>query len=509
MLVDAIYIQFAKELEAFLTIKTTVLSTDAINDLIEASGVKLTKKERSVTQLKAPNPKLIAYFKAHVFTKSAFVVATYDALSRHPWIVSSCHWSGLICDEAHELKGSSTHKTKALFGEGIDRAPLLHGQEYVPVLAMSGTFPKNRPGDWFVWTRLTAADSGVYSSGSVSDAQRRFDKRFDGLFYKEIWLKRGGGPPRKITVPAKGPPEHGDEIKAILAPFIVRRLKDEVDDLPPMKVHVHRIKTNGLYLDVIANMRSGRALSDASVALLSHHKLLNAKQEFVTESPTGGGLPSMKDLALAGKLSMVSSLDKASSVVDTISELGWTKTGTTDAFAVIVFHRSALAEASRQLALAGISHFTMSQDDTIEEREAKKTAFQSGERMAFLTSYGVGGTGLNLTRASRMIMIGLPWTDTALAQARDRIFRIGQTKPTTIVIALLKGSIDESTYYLIKHKGRANFKTAAVDKLRTKGGSIPAWATGSVLDHVDRLEENEGEAPEESTIRRPGSSWLS
>lgn len=502
--------QFSGELESFLTLKSVVLTTEFINECIEASGVKLTKKEKSVNQLKNPNPKLAAYFIEHVASKNAFVVATYDCLSRHPWIVSMVDWSGVICDEAHELKGSSTHKTRAIFGEGIDRAPLSRAGGYIPVLAMSGTFPKNRPGDWFVWVRLTEADYGVYTGGVLGEAQRRFDRRFDGLCYKEIWLRRGGGPPRKITVPDKGPPEHGDEIKAILAPNIIRRLKDEIEDLPTMRVHVKRVPSHGLYLDVLANIRTGQSLSVKSKDLLRHHHLLSDKDTFLTENPEEEETrKAVKASTLAGRLSMVSSLDKASGVVSTLTSMEWIGPQSNDeALAIVVFHRSALKEVSRQLDMAGVSHFTMSQEDTIEEREAKKKAFQAGERTAFVTTFGVGGTGLNLTRASRMAMVGLPWTDTALAQARDRIFRIGQRKSTSIVILLLSASIDESTYFLIKHKGRANFKTASVDKLRTKGVQLPAWATGSVLDHTDRPEETSDKSGESPKSTRPGSSWL-
>jgi superfamily II DNA or RNA helicase len=506
--------QFAGEIESFLTLKAKVLSTEDINLLIEAAGVRMPKKGQTMPQLKEAPEKLIKAFRKDVIGGHGFIVATYDCLSRHPWVVSAFDWSGVICDEAHELKGSNTHKTRAVFGDKIDRAPLLRDGRYIPILAMSGTFPKNRPGDWFVWTRLTEADGGVYTAGSLSDAQRRFDRRFDGLTYKEIWLRRGGGPARKVIVPDKGTPEHGDELKAILAPYLVRRLKDEINDLPPMRLQVRRTPSDGLYLDILMNIRTGKPLSQSSKDLLRRHDLLAANDTFKGEDPEDlDGKPSIAAASLAGKLAMVSALDKASGITSTLDSLGWIGGPTKDEpFVVIVFHRSALREVSRQLEMRGITHFTMSQDDAIEEREAKKTAFQSGERQAFVTTYGVGGTGLNLTRAARLLCAHLPWTDTALAQARDRIFRIGQTRPTSVVVLLLAASIDESTYYLIKHKGRANFKTASVDKMRTKGTSLPAWATGSVLDY-DVRRSGDQEASKDETEKdpddKPKSGWLS
>jgi len=508
--------QFSSEMESFLNLPATVLSTDVINSIVEASGVKMTKKEKGLNQIHAPNQKLVAYFREHVFSKNAFIVATYDCLSRHPWVVSLLPWSGVVCDEAHELKGSNTFKTKAIFGAGVDLAPLRREGGVIPLLAMSGTFPKNRPGDWFVWTRLTRADGGVYTDGALSDAQRRFDRRFDGLYYKEIWLRRGGGPARKIIIPDRGAPENSDELKAILAPHIVRRLKDELNDLPPMHLHVRRLPSNGLYMDILTNLRTGQPLNLQSRELLSRHNLLSSNGEFLDESGEDADVkPAVSAASLAGKLSLISSLDKASGGIKTLTALDWIGAAAGDeAFAVVAFHRSAVREISRALTEAGVSHFTMTQEDSIEERERKKQAFQSGERQAFVTTYGVGGTGLNLTRASRMALAGLPWTDSAMVQARDRIFRIGQTKPTKVVILLLAASIDESTYFMIRNKGRANFKTAAVDQMRRKGAALPGWATGSVLDFnaPDKTprsgDERERKDPDER-VKTKGSGWLS
>ena len=478
--------QFSSEIESFLNLRSVVVSTDTINELAQSCNVKFSKQAAGLGQLKNVDERLVVCFDEKICQTAAFVVVTYDCIARHPWIVSSLAWSGVICDEAHELKGSNTHKTRALFGQGIDMQPLKHGQHTTPVLAMSGTFPKNRPGDWFVWARLCDADTGVYTSGSLSDAQRRFDRRFDGLTYKEMWLRRGGGPARKVTIPHKGAPENGDELKAILAPFIIRRLKDEIDDLPTMRLMIKRMASGGLYLDMLSHIRGAGTLSPDSQELLRRSGVMGQNGSVIDESPEDQAQApqNLTAASLAGRLSMMSSLDKASTIKNTLDSLGWTgEKGDGKPFCIIVFHRSAMREVSHQLTAMGISHFTMSQDDSIEDRERKKTAFQAGERQAFVTTYGVGGTGLNLTRAARLLLAGLPWTDSAMTQARDRIYRIGQKNPCTIVVLLLTASIDESTYFLIKNKGRANFKTTTVDRMRGKSSALPGWATGSVLDY--------------------------
>jgi superfamily II DNA or RNA helicase len=212
---------------------------------------------------------------------------------------------------------------------------------------------------------------------------------------------------------------------------------------------------------------------------------------------------------------MISSLDKAAGILGTLSSLEWIgpKSDGTP-FVLIAFHRSAVKELSRQMEIAGIEYFSMTQEDSIEQREAKKTAFQNGERQAFITTYGVGGTGLNLTRASKLCLVNLPWIEGAVSQAISRTWRAGQKSACTTVVLLQAGSIDESTYYLIKNKGRANFKTAGVDQMRRQGGKLPGWAIGSILDfeQTDTIKaDTSGEDTDPNKDNEPinKTGWLS
>jgi SNF2 family DNA or RNA helicase len=80
------------------------------------------------------------------------------------------------------------------------------------------------------------------------------------------------------------------------------------------------------------------------------------------------------------------------------------------------------------------------------------------------------GTGLTLTAATTAIFLDLPWTEAALAQAEDRLHRIGTTGTVSIICLTARGSIDEKIIEIVKSK--RDISLALIDgqmqKLNTK-----------------------------------------
>ena len=70
----------------------------------------------------------------------------------------------------------------------------------------------------------------------------------------------------------------------------------------------------------------------------------------------------------------------------------------------------------------------------------------------FLLSLKAGGTGLNLTSATNVIIYDPWWNPTAELQAADRIHRIGQKMPVTTYKLVAKDSIEEKILELQKRK---------------------------------------------------------
>jgi DNA excision repair protein ERCC-6 len=65
----------------------------------------------------------------------------------------------------------------------------------------------------------------------------------------------------------------------------------------------------------------------------------------------------------------------------------------------------------------------------------------------FLLTTRVGGLGVNLIGANRIIIYDPDWNPSTDAQARERAWRIGQKRQVTIYRLLTSGTIEEKIYH--------------------------------------------------------------
>jgi SNF2 family DNA or RNA helicase len=86
------------------------------------------------------------------------------------------------------------------------------------------------------------------------------------------------------------------------------------------------------------------------------------------------------------------------------------------------------------------------------DRQAAVDAFQQGRTNIFLISLKAGGTGLNLTSADTVIHYDPWWNPAAQAQATDRAYRIGQTRPVFVYNLIVEGSVEERMLDLQRRK---------------------------------------------------------
>ena len=86
-------------------------------------------------------------------------------------------------------------------------------------------------------------------------------------------------------------------------------------------------------------------------------------------------------------------------------------------------------------------------------REAVVAAFETDpEPCAFLISLKAGGTGLNLTAASYVVLFDPWWNPAVEAQAIDRAHRIGQTRTVIAYRMVAAGTIEEKIWELQQRK---------------------------------------------------------
>jgi len=73
---------------------------------------------------------------------------------------------------------------------------------------------------------------------------------------------------------------------------------------------------------------------------------------------------------------------------------------------------------------------------------------QSDRFQCMLMTTSVGGVGLNLTSADRVVMVDPAWNPATDSQAVDRAFRIGQTREVRVYRLIMSGLIEDKMFRL-------------------------------------------------------------
>ncbi|ETO12345.1 chromatin remodeling complex subunit, partial [Reticulomyxa filosa] len=84
---------------------------------------------------------------------------------------------------------------------------------------------------------------------------------------------------------------------------------------------------------------------------------------------------------------------------------------------------------------------------------------QNEDIFLMLLTTRAGGLGINLTGADRVVLMDPDWNPSTDAQARERAYRIGQSKNVAIYRLICKGTIEEKMYH------RQIFKQFLTDKV--------------------------------------------
>jgi SNF2 family DNA or RNA helicase len=97
----------------------------------------------------------------------------------------------------------------------------------------------------------------------------------------------------------------------------------------------------------------------------------------------------------------------------------------------------------RHLTARGVGSQFLHGGTPVAEREAMVRRFQDGEVPVFLLSLKAAGTGLNLTRAEHVVHYDRWWNPAVEAQATDRAYRIGQTRPVQVHRLIAEGTVED------------------------------------------------------------------
>ena len=106
----------------------------------------------------------------------------------------------------------------------------------------------------------------------------------------------------------------------------------------------------------------------------------------------------------------------------------------------------------QELQSLGMESYKITGSTPAKDRQEMTTAFNDGQKDAFLISLKAGGVGLNLTGADTVIVVDLWWNPAVEAQAIGRAHRMGQERNVEVYRLITRGTIEEKIQELQESK---------------------------------------------------------
>lgn len=329
-----------------------------------------------------------------------FVLTTYGTMRLDAPRLAEVAWGMVVADEAQHVKNPYSATARQLRGIGA-RARV----------ALTGTPVENNLSE--LWAILDWTTPGLL--GRLGTFRAQYARAVEG----------------------GQDPAAAERLARLVRPFLLRRRKSDpgiAPELPPKTETDRAVSLTqeqvGLYEAVVRESLAEISGADHMarrgliVKLLTGLKqICNHPAQFLKEErPRIGGR--------SGKLELLDEL------LDTILSEG---------AGVLVFTQyvrmARLIE--RHLSTRGVSSQFLHGGTPVREREAMVRRFQDGEIPVFLLSLKAAGTGLNLTRAEHVVHYDRWWNPAVEAQATDRAYRIGQTRPVQVHRLIAEGTIED------------------------------------------------------------------
>ncbi len=334
------------------------------------------------------------------------VITTYGMVERVAWIKDR-QWSQVILDEGQAIKNAGSQQTRA-----VKKLKTSHR------LVLTGTPIENRLFD--LWSLFDFLNPGLL--GSAEEFRKRAARLHET-------------------------PEAYGQLRRIIQPYILRRLKTDKSLLPDLPDKVER-----------------KVFATLSRKQLTLYRALLGKLEASLEESTG--------IKRRGRvLAFLIQFKQICNHPDHFSGLGKYKPEDSGKFEllreicesilakyerVLVFTQ--FAEIAEPLAefltsIFGRSGLVLTGSTPVKRRHQLVDAFQSDTYVPFMVlSLKAGGTGLNLTRANHVVHFDRWWNPAVENQATDRAFRIGQTKNVIVHKFVTRGTLEEKIDALIEGK---------------------------------------------------------
>jgi len=343
-----------------------------------------------------------------VFDDYDVILTTYGTLRRDITDLKDVLFGVVVLDESQAIKNAASQSAKAV--------RLLRGDLRI---ALSGTPIENHVGE--LWSLFEFLNPGMLGRARA---------------FKEF---AGGSSGRSLDAEARA------RLAAAIAPFILRRTKDQVlPDLPARTDQVLHceMKTGqrrdyNRIRDHFRSMLLAKADETGTLGKMKIHVL-----EALLRLRQAACHPGLLDAERSGEGS--AKLDALLPMLEEVAEGG---------HKALVFSQftTFLSVVRTHLRKRNIAHEYL--DGKTRDRQARVEAFQEDpDCRVFLISLKAGGLGLNLTAADYVFILDPWWNPAVERQAVDRAHRMGQTRPVMAYRLICTDTVEEKVLALQAEK---------------------------------------------------------
>ncbi|KAL6844258.1 hypothetical protein ACP4OV_025931 [Aristida adscensionis] len=487
--------------------------------------------EKKIRDYSGPSINVRNYELEYAFKEGGILLTTYDIVRNNYKLIrgnsynnydededeDEALWNYVILDEGHLIKNHTTQRAKSLF-----EIPCVHR------IVISGTPIQNNLKEMWALFYFCCPD--------VLGDKQQFRTKY------ELAILRGND--KNATAREKHIGSNvAKELRERIKPYFLRRMKSEVfldtgaveeKTLAKKNELIVWLKLTSLQrqlyeaflkseLVYLAVQPKGSPLAAITILKkICDHPLL------LTKKAAEGVLEGMDEMLDKQDIGMVEKM--VMNIADMVHDEDAVQVGQ-DVSCKITFIMSLLRNLVKEghhvlifsqtrkmlnliqeaILLEGYKFLRIDGTTKISERERIVKDFQEGPGAPiFLLTTQVGGLGLTLTKADRVIVVDPAWNPSTDNQSVDRAYRIGQTKDVIVYRLMTSATIEEKIYKLQVFKG-ALFRTATEQKEQTRYFSksdvqelfsLPSQGFDVSLTHKQLQEEHGQQIDMDESLRK-------
>ncbi|EGN94088.1 hypothetical protein SERLA73DRAFT_126110 [Serpula lacrymans var. lacrymans S7.3] len=394
------------------------------------------------------------------------LLTTYEYIIKDRPVLSKIKWVHMIIDEGHRMKNTQSKLAQTLTQYYHSRFRLI----------LTGTPLQNNLPE--LWALLNFVLPKVFNS------VKSFEEWFNTPF-------ANSGTGDKIELNEEEALLIIRRLHKVLRPFLLRRLKKDVESELPDKVEkVIKVRMSALQLQLYKQMKKHKMIADGKDAkgksggvkglsnelmqlrkICQHPFLFESVEDKVNPS----GLIDDKLVRSSGKIELLSRI--------------LPKFFSTGHRVLIFFQMTKVMDIMEDfLKMMNWKYLRLDGGTKTDERAIHVQHFNAkdSEIKVFILSTRAGGLGLNLQTADTVIMN--PHAD---LQAQDRAHRIGQTKAVRILRFITEKSVEEAMYARARYKLDIDDKVIQAGRFDNKSTQEEQEEFLRSILEADQEEENE------------------